>query len=503
MHTAVIISSLLLAVTATPLFAVRLENSIQILSDGTHRAQQTDGKILKFSIKNGQSATAKILWQLPTPNNDFLTGANSDVDTTVAELVHGKCYEVDKPVTSVIKTVVGTKHACLLRDNGDIMCWGDNSFCQLGPEIPPGIFTTKAVHVFRLQNFSMLEVFGTVTCASNAAGGICWGATHPIKTDCLDRAYNYILPENGNLMRLQYAVVIILNKIVVKSVVGGTMYVGRAAETEIVNDPSAACLISESMVGCSNIDGFYVGDVFPLLSKPYSETLSLDGPLLFGRPGCGYKLNFEGVEISPADASIIHEYETSRGCLRILSCGNAAPNNNLPNSIVKLVSGNSHVCLLDNAGDVYCRGSNSDCQFISTHHKSGTWSKIYMPFKALDVFAHGDVTCVLNHGSAFCTGCVSVGCICTHSVTFTQEKIDTIDITDSGVCIETACVGTRGLTTFTDPVCIIIPDALLCGMIGYAANVTMYAASKETVVFTSLDGLTCVSDNGLRSVLCI
>jgi hypothetical protein len=93
--------------------------------------------------------------------------------------------------------------------------------------------------------------------------------------------------------------------------------------------------------------------------------------------------------------------------------------------------------------------------------------------------------------------------MCTHRVTFTQADIKNIDITDSGVCIETACVGTRGVMAFTDPLCIINKNYILCGEIGYAApGLAAFAASNEIVVFTTFDGRMCVSDNGLRSVSC-
>ena len=509
----ILIANLFWACTALPLFATRLYNSdlIQILPDGTHRAQQKDGKIAEFCIKNGKSTTVEILWQLPNPDSKFITGANSNVDTTVAELVHGACGEIDVPVTSVVKIVVGTRHACLLRENGDVMCWGDNSFCQLGPTIPPGSFTTKAVHFPRLKTaFSALEVFGTVTCASNARSGVCWGALHPIKTTCLDRNYSYTLPDGSALMRMPYAVVIVSkNSTITKSVVGGTMYVGRAAETSESFDPAAVCSITESMVECRNIHGFYVGNVFPLLSKPYSESLTpgaqtRDGLLLSGQPGCGYNLTFGGIQLASADAAAVREYQTSHGCLRILSCANAVPNNTVAlNSVVKLVSGDSHVCLLDSAGDVYCRGSNFVCQFISAEHTLGAWSKISTPLKATNLFAHRNVTCVSDENSAFCTGCISAGCMCTHRITFTQADIKNIDITDSGVCIETACVGTKGVTAFTDSLCIMNKNSISCGEIVYAApGLNVFAASKETVVFTTLDGRMCVSDNGLRSVSC-
>ena len=47
----IIVFGLFFAVRGVPLFAVRVNGLIQILPDGTHRAQQTDGTVVKFRIK--------------------------------------------------------------------------------------------------------------------------------------------------------------------------------------------------------------------------------------------------------------------------------------------------------------------------------------------------------------------------------------------------------------------------------------------------------------------
>ncbi len=496
---------------ATPLFAVRFDSSgpIQILPDGSHRVQQKNGKIAKFRIDGGVSSTADVLWKIPSPNDKIVNSAGSIINSTVAELVHGECSEIDIQVTSVVKIVVGTKHACVLRQNGDVLCWGDNSHCQLGPNIPPGVFTTKAVIVLQNQLYSTLEVFGTVTCALNSTAGVCWGGIHPIKPSCSGRMYNVPKLDASHLLRLMYALVIVSdtgNFTITKTIVGGTMYNGRiaASETEILNDPSAVCSISDSLIECNNIHGFYVGNVFPLLSKPYSEPLSLDGPILFGQPGCGYKLVTKDMEIHPADAGKPREYQTRDGCLRILSCATSLPDNflSVSNSVVKLVSGDSHVCFLDSAGDVFCRGDNSACQFITADYTSNAWKKINLPFKASNLVASGKVTCASDQDSVFCTGCISTGCVCNTRVTF-RNTDGIVDITNTSICVKTGCIGTRGVATYSYTGCVTDEHWIMCGVFGYAADVLAFAESNNgIIVFTTRDGLLCVSDNGLRSVLC-
>lgn len=490
---------------AIQLFAVRFNAEIQLLPDGTHRAQQKDGTIARFQIDNGVSSTADVLWRLPSPHPQFTTGAGSVINATVAELVHGECSEIDVPVTSVVDIAVGTKHACVLRQNGDILCWGDNSYCQLGPNTPPGVFTTKAVVVIQSGTYLKLDVFGTVTCASSAAGGMCWGAVRPIKARCSDRVYTYSMPELGYLRRLKYALVIVSsNALIETTILGGTLYNGRVATSEpaILNEPCAVCSISESFVECSNIHGFYVGNVSPLLSKPYSESLNLDGPILFGLPGCGYRLvTDDGLELK-ADAAISREYRTRHGCLRILSCANVLPTSTpLLNNVITLVSGISHVCFLDSVGDVYCRGDNSECQFISANHTFSAWSRVNIPLKATNLFASGNVTCVTDQDNVFCTGCILTGCICKPSITF--KRNNELTITNTGVCVSSACIGTRGIPDSAAPLCTTNEHSIVCDGIGYAATVLAFAASKNgIVVFTTRDGLLCVSDNMLRSVLC-
>ena len=74
----------------------------------------------------------------------------------------------------VIDVVAGRSHTCLLRDTGDLKCWGQNDFGQLGD----GTTTQRALPQDVLIGSSDAIAAGqSHTCAITTAGGVkCWGA---------------------------------------------------------------------------------------------------------------------------------------------------------------------------------------------------------------------------------------------------------------------------------------------------------------------------------------
>ncbi|HVX88420.1 MAG TPA: hypothetical protein VG940_05790 [Gemmatimonadales bacterium] len=76
---------------------------------------------------------------------------------------------------TAIRVGVGRDHACALITTGDVYCWGDNAFGQLGR---PGAASLIPVKVSGGYAFVSLSVGAYHTCAIEAGSGAvgCWGA---------------------------------------------------------------------------------------------------------------------------------------------------------------------------------------------------------------------------------------------------------------------------------------------------------------------------------------
>ena len=70
--------------------------------------------------------------------------------------------------------VAGDRHTCALRTTGEVACWGDNSFGQLGD----GTITNRSTSgpVPGLINAAAIDTGGGHTCALPQTGVLsCWG----------------------------------------------------------------------------------------------------------------------------------------------------------------------------------------------------------------------------------------------------------------------------------------------------------------------------------------
>jgi alpha-tubulin suppressor-like RCC1 family protein len=77
-------------------------------------------------------------------------------------------------LTDAIEVAVGSAHACARKADGAVVCWGDNSYGQLGN----GTTTPSATPVIAtgLQNASALTAGNTFSCALDASARVqCWG----------------------------------------------------------------------------------------------------------------------------------------------------------------------------------------------------------------------------------------------------------------------------------------------------------------------------------------
>ena len=80
-------------------------------------------------------------------------------------------------VTDAIAIWVGYSHACAVRRSGDVECWGDNTYGQIGSGSLPGdAAVPKPTAVVGLSGAVDLSTGGDHSCATTRTGGVfCWG----------------------------------------------------------------------------------------------------------------------------------------------------------------------------------------------------------------------------------------------------------------------------------------------------------------------------------------
>jgi alpha-tubulin suppressor-like RCC1 family protein len=108
---------------------------------------------------------------------DGTTGDGDFVRTRPVRVLRGS-----SALSGVTKVAVGTAFSCAVRGNGSVWCWGDASQGQLGNgQTGPGAQRTKAVQVRRgsagLTGVVHVAAGGAHACALRANGSVyCWGS---------------------------------------------------------------------------------------------------------------------------------------------------------------------------------------------------------------------------------------------------------------------------------------------------------------------------------------
>jgi alpha-tubulin suppressor-like RCC1 family protein len=81
------------------------------------------------------------------------------------------------PLSSVARLAAGANHTCALLTTGGVACWGSNSDGQLGSTIATKTFTANPLPIAGLEDATSIGAGGQHTCAVRKNGGIvvCWG----------------------------------------------------------------------------------------------------------------------------------------------------------------------------------------------------------------------------------------------------------------------------------------------------------------------------------------
>ena len=192
--------------STTPIAALGLTNVVQVSAGGSHAcALKSDGSLWCWGgndlgqVGNGSTTNVTTPVQVMTGvsyvaagwvntcalqngwvwcwgnNNDGQVGIGSTVSpiTLPTPLAVGRGGIPE--ITAITQVVVGATHTCSLRGNGDVFCWGDNSYGQLGDGNTLPLLAPSATPI--LTNVQQLSTTNHSTCARINDGHVmCWGA---------------------------------------------------------------------------------------------------------------------------------------------------------------------------------------------------------------------------------------------------------------------------------------------------------------------------------------
>ena len=103
-------------------------------------------------------------------------GSNANIGDADNELGASLAYLDFGSGLRATQVVVGVRHACAVLDNGEAMCWGDNSKGQLGDESTTDRNTPVRVALAQGTRVSGMAIGSYHTCAALVGGDLkCWG----------------------------------------------------------------------------------------------------------------------------------------------------------------------------------------------------------------------------------------------------------------------------------------------------------------------------------------
>ncbi len=365
----------------------------------------------------------------------------------------------------VVGLAGGSSHTCAIRGNGEVLCWGQNFFGQLGDGLMrhPGTNCTdgevEQIDCFAtpvvaqdLEATAISANAGPSTCALTSDGVSCWGLSNvpPVGSDQRTRVRT---PEV--LDGFSGATVLARNSINTCALVGtdvlcrGESENGQlgTGERELRRDPAAVtgltaptsvAISSGGSFACATDDGSV-----KCWGSDRSGELG-DGDAAHGTP-CGDALTEIDCSDVPVEVVGLDGTEqihlgsnfacalTTAGTVMCWGSNNAAQLGmdpsavgqlNVPtdiglSGIVDLAVGRNHVCTIDTAGAVACHGGNEEgqlgdgmevgshgmCTLDTTIDCSSTPVSVTLPAPAIEITAGFEHTCVLlDNADVYCWG---------------------------------------------------------------------------------------------------
>lgn len=130
------------------------------------------------SGKGGQSGAAGIAGASGTAGSGGASGgATAGASGSSGAAGAPGCALPKSDCEAVTQVVIGRQHACLLRFEGTVFCWGKNDLGQLGSGFAPGLAKTAPTRVDGLDDVARLAAGEDTTCALRKSGAVvCWGS---------------------------------------------------------------------------------------------------------------------------------------------------------------------------------------------------------------------------------------------------------------------------------------------------------------------------------------
>ena len=329
-------------------------------------------------------------------------------DNPSGQLGIGDRYDklIPKPVTGshlFASLALGDSHSCGLKNDGSVFCWGDNTYGALGNGTSgPNVVSTVPIPITSYRKFKQITA-GNHTCGLDVSGDIyCWGENDfaqlgNITTDNSSIPKRYKSPMYELLLGLEYTDGKATNGL--HSIGNGSP--SRHHSCGLNNDGAAYCwgLNSDGQLGdgtsgsTSSIPSLVAGDhVFSAISEGYNHTCAMksDGSVFCWGSGASGSLG-DGSNSSLAtvpgpvlgghvftDITLGHAYSCSlkvdgsafcwgnntRGQLGINSTINQTSpiEVNGDHAFASIDLGYQHSCGVEVNGTTFCWGSNSSGQ---------------------------------------------------------------------------------------------------------------------------------------------
>lgn len=281
--------------------------------------------------------------------------------------------------SGVIETATGGQHACALKNNGTVWCWGSNVAGQIGDQTTIARFSP--VQVVGIANAVQIATGLSHSCARTAAGAIwCWG---------LNSSGQLGIGSTGNSLQAVMAVGMNADMVDVSA--------GDSHTCAVRNDGKVFCwgLNTSGQLGDST------------LSNRSSPTQVNDGFGVYARVAAG---GSHSCGLTSAGEAKCWGAD-ARGQLGDDAVAAAQPRPSpaavatLGSGVVRLAAGRDHTCALRNTGALLCWGYNASSQLgdgttvlrtqpVAASHVSGSIREIALGAdSSCAVLASGEGVC--------------------------------------------------------------------------------------------------------------
>ncbi|MBM4412460.1 MAG: hypothetical protein FJ040_03295 [Chloroflexi bacterium] len=249
--------------------------------------------------------------------------------------------------------VAGANHTCALTQQGEVWCWGDNEFAQIALE--PSLQGVQPQKVPNLPtDVVMLRAGANHTCALTTQGQLwCWG----------DNSQNQILASNEQIVVTPLQV-----------------FVGQSVSQFGVARDSTCAITSDARLQC-------IGKVFPA----YQDALDL--------------VDVASLEFQSSPLGL-QCFVAQQRTIRCWNDTSVVLDEQLP-GLARVSSGAQFECVLVRAGLVQCRGDNSFGQLASALPQASSTEFEYITLGStghLMSAGYGHVCAIWQLGNVICWG---------------------------------------------------------------------------------------------------